>query len=171
VVDGIDPPIWRRLQVASATPLIDLSDVLCVALGWDGDHLHSFSLGGASYASGNPDEHTLTLTDVLPGADSLLFYTYDFGDDWLVTIRTEKIITRPPATTFYPRCTGGRRNGPAEDCGGPPGYDDLLKALRARKGWRYRQAREQHPGWRPEHFDQAEINHDLERHYLHQQPA
>ena len=166
-VEDIDPPIWRRLQVPSGMTLVRLSDVLCTALGWSGEHLHAF--GGAGGENGhcgtNPAEFQMTVADLLKDVDWSTTYTYDFGDWWHVSVVVEKILTRPLTTTFYPRCTGGRRNGPAEDCGGVPGYEQLLKALRARKGWRYQQAREQHPGWKPEDFDPAEVTRDLERWY------
>ena len=29
----------------------------------------------------------------------------------------------------YPRLIGGERNCPPEDCGGPPGYESLLRIL------------------------------------------
>lgn len=170
-VADIDPPIWRRLQVPSAMPLIRLSDVVCVVLDWSGEHLHSFTgVAGEAHAGVNQREFRTTVADLLPAPGHQSTYTYDFGDWWQVHLTVEKILTRPQSRTFYPRATAGRRAGPAEDCGGVPGYEQLLKALRARKGWRYRQAREQHPGWGPEDFDLADINHQLERWYLDQQP-
>lgn len=66
-------------------------------------------------------------------------YLYDFGD-MVHHIELDKVITRPRAAV--PRCTAGKRACPPEDCGGPWGYEETLKALRARKGWRYQQARE-----------------------------
>jgi len=44
-------------------------------------------------------------------------YRYDFGDDWRHDIAVEKIIPAEPGVA-YPRCAGGRRDAPPEDCGG-----------------------------------------------------
>jgi hypothetical protein len=55
-------------------------------------------------------------------------YEYDFGDDWAHELTLEAIGIRH-AKTKYPRCTGGARACPPEDCGGPHGYDNLLAAL------------------------------------------
>jgi len=37
-------PIWRRLHVLLDMTLRDLHDVIQIAMGWDGDHLHQFVL-------------------------------------------------------------------------------------------------------------------------------
>jgi hypothetical protein len=50
-------------------------------------------------------------------------YTYDFGDDWRHDIVVEKIIPAEPGVA-YPRCTGGRRGAPPEDCGGIWAFDE-----------------------------------------------
>jgi hypothetical protein len=128
-------------------PLIRLSEVICVTLDWSGDHLHAFTgvPGENSHAGVNQLEFQLTVAGLLPTPSHASTCTYDFGDWWQVHLTLEKILTRPQRRTFYPRATAGRRAGPAEDCGGAPGYQHLLTALRARKGWRYQQAREQHP--------------------------
>ena len=44
-------------------------------------------------------------------------YSYDFRNDWRHDIVVEKIIPAEPGVA-YPRCTGGRRDGPPEGCGG-----------------------------------------------------
>jgi hypothetical protein len=86
---------------------------------------------------------------------------FDFGDLWIHRIELDKVITRPRAT--LPRCTAGKRACPLEDCGGPWGYDETLKALRARKGWRYQQARELcGTKFDSERFDRDEVNTALD---------
>ncbi len=55
-------------------------------------------------------------------------YTYDFGDGWQHDIRVEKILSPAPGQ-HYPVCLAGARACPPEDCGGYPGYTDLVKAM------------------------------------------
>jgi hypothetical protein len=135
VVEDISPQIWRRVQVASDSTLAQLHVVLQTVFGWEDYHLHTF--GGS-----DDEEHRLSLEYVAPAAGDQIGYRYDFGDNWNLHITVEKILTRPRPGAAYPRCTAGRRNGPPEDSGGPYGYYDLLRALRARKGYRYREARD-----------------------------
>ena len=155
VVGDIDPPIWRRLQVRSDRTLAHLHDVLQAALGWEDYHLHSFGCDDA--------ETVMTVAQAAPEIGSWLTYRYDFGDDWQVDLTVEKILTSPRSATVFPRCTAGRRAGPPEDCGGPNGYEDMLTALRARKGWRYREVREFLGTGRfdPETFDSGDLNKTL----------
>jgi len=47
---------------------------------------------------------------------------------WQHTIELEEILPYEKGTK-YPRCIGGERNGPPEDCGGPDGYEGLLETL------------------------------------------
>jgi DNA invertase Pin-like site-specific DNA recombinase len=154
-VEDISPPIWRRVQLTSDATLAQLHIVLQTVLGWEDYHLHSFD----GYE--DIDEHRLSLEQIAPAVGHQIGYTYDFGDNWRLHIIVEKILARPTPGTTYPRCTAGRRNGPPEDSGGPYGYHDLLRALRARKGDRYRQAREQHGRYDAEAFDLAALNATL----------
>jgi hypothetical protein len=55
-------------------------------------------------------------------------YVYDFGDSWEHNVVLEDMrATENPVT---PACTDGERAAPPEDCGGVPGYERLLTALR-----------------------------------------
>jgi len=129
---GSKPPIWRRLEVPADTGLADLHDIIQVAFAWENSHLHVFetefgAFGTADRELGQRAEAPVTLEQVAPAAGDRLQYTYDFGDDWTHEIVVEKVLDRQ--TVAYPRCTGGRRAAPPEDCGGIWGYAELVEVL------------------------------------------
>ncbi len=152
---GIRPPVWRRLVVAESIPLSGLHEVFQAAFGWLGYHLHEFEIDGVRYGDNEPDgwgdrtedERKAKLNEVA-GPGSSFMYVYDFGDDWRHKVLVEKEL---PATkgASYPVCTGGRRHGPPEDCGGPWGYADLLEALADPD----HEDHEEMLGWAGESFD------------------
>jgi DNA invertase Pin-like site-specific DNA recombinase len=166
-LEEVEPLVWRRLQLKSAATLADLHVAIQVAFGWEDYHLHVFTARwGERYGhEGRPE--TITLAQVAPNVGDRLGYVYDLGDYWQLLITVEKVLagTRPRPGTSYPRCTGGRRAAPPEDCGGPYGYADMLKVLRSRKGWRYRELRERlgTGRWDAEAFDLDEVNTALAR--------
>jgi len=130
---GAKPPIWRRLEVPADISLARLHAVIQTAFGWDDSHLHVFAtpygeFGVADAELGHRAESRVTLEQVAPGAQSKIRYTYDFGDDWEHDILVEKTVDKDKSAS-YPRCTGGRRAAPPEDCGGVWGYADLVDVL------------------------------------------
>src|SRR3954451_15234933 len=130
---GATPPIWRRLEVPADTSLARLHRIIQVAFAWDGSHLHVFQtpygeFGIADAELGHRAEAPVTLEQVAPTVGSAIRYTYDFGDDWEHDVVVEKVLDRD-STVRYPRCTGGRRAAPPEDCGGIWGYADLTQAV------------------------------------------
>ena len=42
---GLEPEIWRSLEVRGETPLSKLHAILQVAMGWENSHLHVFRSG------------------------------------------------------------------------------------------------------------------------------
>jgi hypothetical protein len=103
------------------------------AFGWWDSHMHVFETRAGSFGVcdrelGFADERSARVRDVAPRTGDKLTYTYDFGDSWEHVIVVEKLVTRNPGTN-YPRCTGGRRACPPEDCGGVWGYEELLHAV------------------------------------------
>ena len=113
--------------------LARLHRIIQVAFAWDGSHLHVFhtpygEFGIADAELGHRAEAPVTLEQVAPTPRSAIRYTYDFGDDWEHDVVVEKVLDRD-STLSYPRCTGGRRAAPPEDCGGIWGYADLVQAL------------------------------------------
>jgi Plasmid pRiA4b ORF-3-like protein len=132
-LEGLRPPIWRRVLVPGAITLGGLSEVILAAMGWDGGHLHAFNVAGRRY--GDPglvddvaDEDRMTLNGLIKAHVKRFTYTYDFGDGWEHIVAIEKI---QPATygQGYPLCVAGKRNCPPEDCGGVWGYAELMEIL------------------------------------------
>jgi Plasmid pRiA4b ORF-3-like protein len=178
-LEGTAPPLWRRLQVPSAASLGFLHDVIQRAFGWEGYHLHRFhdergrqwgdpesSSRGGSGAAAFANEEEAGLGKVLRAEGAVLWYVYDFGDDWRHRIEVEKVVPLDPGVT-YPRCMGGRRAAPpAEDIGGiwgleeiaylvthpeadpPEHFEDLVSGLRDE-------------GYDPGAFDPAELTRRL----------
>jgi hypothetical protein len=131
-LSGAKPPIWRRLELPADTSLADLHSIIQVAFDWEDCHLHVFetdygTFGVADRELGHRAEAPVTLEQVAPGTGDRLRYTYDFGDDWTHDITVEKVLDRQAVA--YPRCTGGRRAAPPEDCGGIWGYTALIEVL------------------------------------------
>jgi hypothetical protein len=134
-LQGVRPPVWRRLLVPSAVPLSTLHGILQVALGWTDSHLHSFEVQGETY--GVPDrefandmrsEARMRLDRALVREKDAIFYEYDFGDGWRHKIVLERIVPATPQTRA-PLCIAGARACPPEDCGGVWGYANLLAAI------------------------------------------
>lgn len=141
-LDRTKPPLWRRLELASDLFLDEVHDIVQTAFGWTDSHLHGFGSGKRYYdrdtehylcpfevdegEAGIPEEQ-VRLDEVLVEPGDRLFYAYDFGDDWLHTIKLEAVL---PRNGSEPRavCTAGRRPGPIEDCGGVHGYELIAAA-------------------------------------------
>lgn len=130
----VEPEVWRRLVVRSETPLPKLAGLLERVMGWGGYHLHMFDVGGILFGVPDEDadylinEKAATVKHVLPQPGSSLRWDYDFGDGWEHDVVTESMES-PVNGTRYPVCLGGERACPPEDCGGVPGYEDLLRVL------------------------------------------
>ncbi len=136
---GTMPPIWRRLLVPATLTLAQLHDVLQAAMGWQDCHMHEFSAGRRHFGKPDPEDRlmgippvenecTVRLASVLGRVGAKLIYTYDMGDSWEHGIVLEKRLPADPGTAYL-ACTGGERSCPPEDCGGIPGFYDLLDAL------------------------------------------
>ncbi|MFE7295104.1 plasmid pRiA4b ORF-3 family protein [Streptomyces sp. NPDC057579] len=134
-LEGVKPPVWRRLVVPSHITLGSLHDVIQEAFGWQDMHLHAFEdRAGGRYAPPEDldipvfDEEEAVLADVLPGSDDRVDYRYDFGDDWLHRITVEGVRRADEGEGEHAVCTGGRRSmPPAEDLGGAWGLAELLE--------------------------------------------
>ena len=137
VLKDIKPSIWRRFQVAGDIRFSDLSRVIQIVMGWQDAHLHVFQVGEKPIGVPDPEfpssdeiinEADVRLNQVVKGEKIKFTYEYDFGDGWQHELTVEKVLAGEQGEPL-PRCLAGKRNCPPEDCGGPWGYADLLKAL------------------------------------------
>ncbi|MBK1721242.1 IS1096 element passenger TnpR family protein [Thiocystis violacea] len=133
---GAKPPIWRRLLIASATPLPEVHRAIQIAMGWTGAHLHQFVADNAFYGVPDPDfgfeeildETRYKLSHLLEHEKDWITYEYDFGDGWRHKITLEKALFVGPETTL-PQCIKGKGACPPEDVGGLWGYYGFLEAI------------------------------------------
>lgn len=138
-IADIEPPIWRYVRVPDTYTLHQLHRIIQLLFGWLDYHLYEFRVGDRRFeepddeAEGEDSTATL-LRDLRLTAGARFTYTYDFGDNWVHEIVVEDIYIVTPLEDdderLLPRLYGGERAGPPEDCGGPGGYEEMLRALR-----------------------------------------
>lgn len=164
----IHPPIWRSVIVPADMPLAALHEVLQVAFGWQNSHLHDFEVAGIRFAEVSDDDADEMLAVDEQGAPlgavahegSTFLYRYDYGDDWEHDVLVERLRSDGGGPLIT--CTGGARACPPEDCGGVPGYLNLVKALADATHPEHQELRTWvGPRYSSEHFDAAAVNKQL----------
>ena len=134
VMKHIEPPVWRTIQIPESATLHRLHQVLQVAMGWTNSHLYLFHVGGKAYSEPSPewepdvlDSTSTTLEEIFSEGSPSFLYEYDLGDSWMHELTLQR--AEEAEGEERPRCTGGARACPPEDCGGPSGYEDFLEAI------------------------------------------
>lgn len=125
---GVSPMIWRRVELPVSTHLQELHGVIQVVMGWEGHHLFEFQRQGRHFGSVilGLDDAGFSIRELCLSERERFRYIYDMGDFWEHEIRVEVFFDIDPKIR-YPRCVGGARACPPEDCGGPAGYAALLE--------------------------------------------
>ncbi len=170
----IEPLVWRRIQIDSASNFWDLHVAIQDAMGWLDYHLHRFEIRGKGkrdeYHIGMPDfyRELHDFKEVFPGWEVPVEehfndlgvtagYLYDYGDCWMHRVVLEGYIVKDEGGK-YPVCLAGERSCPPEDCGGVGGYYDLLSILRDPEHEEYEETRVwAGENWSPEDFDPANV--------------
>jgi hypothetical protein len=139
-LDDVKPAVLRRIEVPLDIRLDRLHLTIQAAMGWTNSHLYELRAGAASWSTPYPyadwggdflDARKAGLGDTLKDIGrKKLTYLYDFGDGWEHTIKVER-LTDPEAGVLYPRLIDVSGRCPPEDCGGPWGYAEVLKAIKA----------------------------------------
>ncbi|MBC7997823.1 MAG: plasmid pRiA4b ORF-3 family protein [Leptolyngbya sp.] len=135
VLKRVTPAIWRRVVVPLDCSLEELHDIIQTAMGWFDSHLYEFRIGRLTFSK-DPEftnvkesrEYTLRNFDF--GINSTFEYLYDFGDDWLHSVKVEKVLSEAEydESEIFIK---GKGACPPEDCGGPYGFMAYLSALKS----------------------------------------
>jgi hypothetical protein len=173
---GVQPPVWREIEVPADYDFWSLHVAIQDAMGWADAHLHQFVLDPRN-------EHTDSLVIGLPDPDDpesgprpgwdypigpflhqgapALDYLYDFGEGWEHRVTCTGERTSEGDDEMLPRCVDGARACPPEDCGGPPGYSHLLEVLAKPPATVSEDDRDLlewlPPGFQPEAFDPEHV--------------
>lgn len=160
----LEPPIWRRFQVEDEMTFEDLHYVIQIVMGWEMSHLYAFTVNQQTITDGESlaemgedgfEAEETELKELIKKEKTTFHYLYDFGDSWEHDLVLEKVLSPDPSLT-YPVCLDGARACPPEDCGGIPGYMEILETLKKPKSKAYKELME----WLDEEFDPDEF--DLE---------
>lgn len=175
-LNGIRPPVWRKVVVPSGITLDRLHDVIQIVMGWEDCHLHRFEIGrrgftelcdGLDQVCGE-DESGVRLHEVVTDSKQKFLYDYDLGDGWHHTITVVQIMLVPAGHAVDIACTGGKRACPPEDTGGAMGYAEFAEVMSDRRHPDHKSAVEWHGGrFDPEAFDGDAVNRALARYARH----
>ncbi len=157
---GIEPAIWRKIQVKSGTTLHRLNLLIQRAMGWENSHLSEFEIDGKRYGATEIDDYgegllefrNYKITQSLLPKDLNFTFSYDFGDGWMHEVIVEDIF-KPESGVTYPRCIDGEMACPPEDVGGVSGYEEYLDAIMDPDHEEHEAFLEWRGSFDPEHFD------------------
>jgi Plasmid pRiA4b ORF-3-like protein len=166
-----DPVIWRQVELPTSLTLKVLHDIVQAVMGWFDYHLWEFTIGKQRY--GLPmdedwgtepriDAGKVRLRDVLKPHKTVIEYLYDFGDSWRHRITVTDIRAGEPGVS-YPRYIGGAWNAPPEDCGGIPGFYEMLEARADPKHPNHAEVTEWLDDYDPKIIDELPIKYALGR--------
>lgn len=166
-----DPLIWREVEVPTSITLKALHDVIQAVMGWFNYHLWELTIDKQRYGlpmdedwgtEPRKEAAKVRLRDILKPRRTTIDYLYDFGDSWEHRLIVSGIRAGDPQAS-YPRYVGGERNAPPEDCGGLPGFYDMLEALADPDHPNHADATEWADDYDPDTIDELAIKYALLR--------
>jgi len=139
-IQGIKPPVWRKLLIPENFTFSKFHNIIQVAFGWENNHAYEFSPSGwgSSPSIGSQfekyfgdgaenDSNKVKLIDIFKKEKQKFTYIYDFGNEWVHDIILEKITDEKLKKAS---CVDGHGACPPEDCGSPLDYMDFLGIVR-----------------------------------------
>ncbi|MCK6599734.1 MAG: plasmid pRiA4b ORF-3 family protein [Bdellovibrionaceae bacterium] len=133
-LQGTSPVVWRSFLAHEIIDLSELHMLIQMTMGWEARHPYEFKINGKSYGEIDSDFENdmieaegITFGEAIKSSKNFT-YIYDFGDGWQHDVEIVSVLEHD-SRMIYPVCIGGENACPPEDCGGPPGFEDLKKAL------------------------------------------
>lgn len=172
---GIQPPIWRRIQIKDCS-LDKMHEHIQTAMGWTNSHLHEFRIDGIVYddpdllCEGRQDESVpvnsldTNVSTIIPedGKQFRFEYEYDFGDSWQHQILFE-VCLQAKKGIRYPVCIEGECACPPEDVGGIFGYQEYLEIMADPKHEDYKSFMKWRGSFDSEAFDAVATTRSMQR--------
>ncbi|NJK31278.1 MAG: plasmid pRiA4b ORF-3 family protein [Deltaproteobacteria bacterium] len=174
----IQPRIWRRFLIRTTATFAQLHQAIQDSFGWQDYHLWEFRLPSHrglpiaglpdddEHDRPTPDAKAVKLSTYFTGARVVEWceYLYDFGDDWVHDVKL--IAVHSEKESFKRRLLAGERAAPPEDCGGIPGYEQIVHFVATGED-----ILDDDPerletwlgGWRPDRFDLTAAKQEFDR--------
>lgn len=118
---ALNGKVWRKVVLSANHKMEDLHHIIIRAFGFDDDHLYSFFMDGKKWSqdcivaphddTGSPNAAEVTIGSVGMHAGQRFMYLFDYGDEWVFTIKVEQIQeTEPEPNTLS--VVGQKGNAP-----------------------------------------------------------
>ncbi|MCK5802213.1 MAG: plasmid pRiA4b ORF-3 family protein [Lentisphaeria bacterium] len=161
-----EPEIWREVCIPADLSLGDLHYLIQAVMGWESCHLHQFVhkkrvIGVPSHDGWQEvlDEDEILANEIFLRKGSKIEYEYDFGDGWLHDIVSQGTMKKGDRIL---EVIDGEMACPPEDCGGMPGYEQLLAVLADPKNDEHESMKE----WAGEDFDPETFDREALNSYI-----
>lgn len=143
------PRVWRRFRLRADATFLDLHDAIQDSMAWYDCHLWRFTAKGDrrplcasdepdyfwdnDWDEGGVDAEEMSLSSYFGTSaapqQTECDYVYDFGDDWAHRVVLCGMESHP-ASAPERSLIAGAGVAPPENCGGIPGYQRLMDAVR-----------------------------------------
>lgn len=129
VLRHVSPMVIRLVSVSDRMALPEFHDVLCAILGWHDDPGYIIRLHGQEFNSFRRKTRSKALHEFKLHRQEKFLYICDTLHMWEWDVRVLDIQDGVDGD-HTPVCVGGRGAAPPEFCGGPTGYQLMLKRQR-----------------------------------------
>jgi len=126
-IDGLNPPVWRRVEMRGEPTLAAMANAIANAMGWAVPSEIAIREATDLAAFRGSLSLELDQRETLPSGERTRLQL-SFGKHWIVHVAVERIGPVDSAAS-HPRVIDGEGAAPPERCRGPRDYYELLDAF------------------------------------------